>query len=152
MSAGLVGGIIAIVVVAVAAVVIVVVIVIIKKKNAKKVDPRIIDKEVTDVEETEKSRELDAVTPSVVKTEMSARNGVSHGKLTQVLGPEYTMSNATDEKKAEAVETAAEYHYVELHELESIHKLPPIETGHTPREALSPLDTQLKKSTLPAIK
>lgn len=153
MSAGLIGGIIAIIVVAVAIVVVVVVVVIIKKKNAKKVDPRVIDKEPTDVEE--KHRELDAVTPSVVKAEMSAKNGISHGKLTQVLGPEYTMSmsNATDEKKAEtAIETVNEYHYMELSELESPHKLPPIETGQTPREALSPLDTQLQKPTLPAIK
>lgn len=120
-------------------------------KKFKKVDPgegKIIDK-------TEKSalpddtRGLDPVTPSVVNTEVndvkSPRNGGSHGKLKQVLGPEYTMTNASDDSKT------ANKGDVEVEDVESPRKLPPIITGNTPRETLSPLDTQLKKPALPSI-
>jgi hypothetical protein len=103
----------------------------------------VIDKEKT--MDSKDSRALDTVTPSVVKTDMtSPRNGGSHGKISQVLGPEYTMTNACDDAKAEGELT-------DVDDQGSPRKLPAISTGNTPREALSPLDTQLKKPQLPPI-
>jgi len=123
-------------------------------KKFKKVDPgheRVIDNEKSGVHDD--NRGLDPVTPSVVNTEIndskSPLNGASHGKLKQVLGPEFTMTNASDESKTTGADNNARDCDVE--ELESPRKLPPIITGNTPRDALSPLDTQLKKPTLPAI-
>lgn len=122
-------------------------------KKFKKVDPageRIIDKEKNGVPDD--SRGLEPVTPSVVNTELndtkSPHNGGSHGKLKQVLGPEYTMTNnASDDSKA-GNDVGND---VEMEDMESPRKLPPIMTGNTPRDALSPLDTQLKKPALPGI-
>lgn len=113
-------------------------------KKYKKVDPH---GDKLDLDLNEKNRHLDTVTPSVVNAEMLSPKGASHGKLNQVLGPEFTMSNATDESKA----THSDVAEMSLEELETARKLPPIETGNTPRDAMSPLDTQLLKPTLPAI-
>lgn len=116
-------------------------------KKFKKIHPnekRIIDKEKSVV--STDTRRMDAVTPSVVKADLtSPRNSGSHGKITQLLGPEYTMTNQCDDSKINAV-TELTYE-----ELDSARKLPAIVTGTTPRDALSPLDTQLKKPQLPPI-
>lgn len=119
-------------------------------KKFKKVDPnekQIIDREKNVV--STDTRPTDAVTPSVVKADVtSPRNGGSHGKLSQVLGPEYTMTNACDDDKAEGDTDRTE---VMDFEEGSPRKLPAIDTGNTPRDQLSPLDTQLKKPQLPPI-
>lgn len=119
-------------------------------KKFKKVDPadkRIIDNEKNGVPDDNPHH---PVTPSVVNTEIkdTAPNGGSHGKLKQVLGPEYTMTNASDDRKVAESGTGED---MEMEDVESPRKLPPIMTGNTPRDALSPLDTQLKKPALPAI-
>ena len=117
------------------------------KKKFKKVDPekQVIDKEKT--VDSKDTRAMDAVTPSVVKTDVtSPRNSGSHGKISQVLGPEFTMTNACDDAKA-----GGDYDLTDVDEQGSPRKLPAISTGNTPREALSPLDTQLKKPQLPPI-
>ena len=108
-------------------------------KKFKKVSPNVIDKEKSNLSTR---RSIDPVTPSVVDPEVkSPPNSGSHGKLKQVLGEEYTMSSSRPDESLKLQDM----------ETNTASKLPPIETGQTPRETLSPLDTQLTKPALPSI-
>lgn len=143
-NAGLVAGMVVLAIVIVAAVGAVVGYYIYTKKF-KKVDPnhkRVIDKGNTST--TQDYRLTDTVTPSVVQADVkSPKTGGSHGKISQVLGPEYTMTNACDDAKTELEDAD---------DPQSARRLPSIVTGSTPRDALtSPLDTQLQKPQLPPI-